>query len=195
MTHRLNERFCEEIIDKSENFENLNLEGEELAELLDESVDIDDPRYYVREITGASLHDAARKEPITVHVDLQDLLKGSSSLIAGAAISNPYVSGFVLLLIFTTIGLPNKQDITPYQALTYGVGWEMVDDSETFVDKKDVIEEVVERSQNIDVVEDMDAGDVEIALQELDTMGCINMKEADEAVLVWFHEEFSVDYS
>jgi len=158
-------------------------------------VDIDDPNHNIKFITGNSLHDATRKKPITVHVDLQDLLKGSSSLVAGAAISNPHISGFVLLLVFTTIGLPNKQNITPYQALTYGIGWEIVGDSDTLVEKKEVIDEVMGRSQDMDVIEDTDRGDVETALQELNAMKCIEMKEADGTVLVWFCEEFDVNYS
>lgn len=195
MEHRLNKKFRKEILDKSRDFEILDLEGDELTELLDECVDIESPSHKIKDITGSSLHDAKRKEPITVHVDLKDLLKGSSSLVAGAAISNPYVSGFVLLLIFTTIGLPDKQNITPYQALTYGVGRETAGDSDTFVNKESVINEVVEKSQNEDIIEDMDRSDVENTLQKLDAIGCIEMKEAEGKVLVWFREEFSVNYS
>jgi hypothetical protein len=195
MVHRLNKRFKEEIIAKSEDIEDVNLKSDELEEVLDGGVDIDHPMYRLEYITGNSLHNATRKEPITVHVDLQDVLKGSSSVVAGAAISNPYVSGFILLLIFTTIGLLDKQNITPYQALTYGVGWEMVGDRDTFIHKGDLIDEVIKESQEVDVVEDMDRGDVETALQQLDAMRCIEMKEADGTVLVWFREEFNVNYT
>lgn len=195
MGHYLQNQFQEQIIDSVEEFEELGLNEEEVGLILKKGVEISDPHSNPQRIAGESLHDARRKEPITVHVDLRDILSGSSSVIAGAAISNPYLSGLVLLLTFTAIGLPDKHDITPYQALTYGVGWELVEDKNTFVDKTELIDKVVDRSQEISVIEDMDEQTVETTLQELDTLKCVEMKEANGDVLVWFREEFDVKYS
>lgn len=194
MTHHLRKQFQKQISESIEDLDDVEISEEEIEDILEQGLEIDDPDLDLKLITGASLHDAERRESITVHVDMKNILSGSSSLIAGATISNPYVSGLVLLLTFAAIGLPDRHDITPYQALTYGVGWELVDDQHTFIAKTELIEEVVEESRNAEVIENMDHQQVDAVLQELQKMNCLEMREAEDDVLVWFHEEFEVEY-
>lgn len=194
MPHYLQNQFLEEISNRIDDLG--NLEEEELEEILEEGVEIHDPELHrINNMVGTSLHDTERREPLSVRVNLPDAIERSSTIAAGAAISDQLISGGVLLAIFTVIGLRKKYEIKPYQALAYGVGWELVGDKHTSIEKKDLISEIVDASVEIEVVEDMSREKAEDTLQELSQMKCIDMEEADGEVLVWFREEFNVEYS
>lgn len=195
VAYRLREQFQEEISERINELDQLELAEEDLEPIFEEGVEIRDPELHrMNEMVGTSLHDTKRREPISVRLSLRDALEGSTSVITNAATNSPYLIGSVLLSAFTVIGLRRRHDVTPYQALTYGVGWCLVEDKDTVVEKDRLIDEVVAVSQDIDVVENMSRETVEITLQELGRMKCIDMEEADDTVLIWFREKFNVEY-
>ena len=188
--------YREEVVDRTADIKAVNFSPEELETVFEEAVDIELPEGdpVTREITGSSFDEAVRDVPITAQVDLQDVLKDSSAVIAGVAISNLYLKGLVLLLFFAAIALPETETVTPRQALTYGVAWDISEDGITPVKKSSLVEITVERSREIDEVAEMSEQDVGECIQDLRKMACIDVEDSSEGTLIWVNERFSVEY-
>ena len=188
--------YREEVVDRAADIKAVNFIPEELETVFEEVVDIEVPEEdsEMRDITGSSLDEAVRDVPITAEVDLQDVLKDSSAVVAGVAIQNLYLKGVVLLLFFAAIALPETKAVTPRQALTYGVAWDLSENGITPVKKSSLIETTMEQSRDTDEVAEMSEQDVEECIQDLRQMACIDVEDSSEATLVWVNERFSVEY-
>lgn len=167
----------------------------EIRSLLDECVEIDDQVHVIKNMTSQSLHDTTRREPISVRVNLRSVSAGASSLLAGLAISDPLTRGVVVLLTLGSSVIPTTEKVKPNSALTYGVGWELSDREKLFVEKDYLVEETIDASQNTEEISDMTETDVENAIQDLLTMGCITREKVDEKVIIWFEEKFEAEYT
>lgn len=195
MVHPLQNRVENEIVESLDKFEGVELDREKINPLLDECVEIDCEVCLSKRLSGSSLYDTKRREPITVRVNLRNALAGTSSLIAAFEIPDLLTKGVVILLMLGASVLPTTERVKPNQALTYGVGWKLSEQEKLFVEKNHLIEEVVDASRNIDNITRMTEADVEHAIQELIEMECITAQEVDRRVIIWFEEEFEVKYS
>lgn len=188
--------YRKEVVERTADIKAVNFSPEELETVFEEVVDIELPKEdsETREITGSSFDDVVRDVPITAQVNLQDVLKDSAAVVAGVAIQNLYLKGIVLLLIFAAIALPEKETVTPRQALTFGVAWDLSENGITPVKKSSLIEATMEQSRVIDEVTEMSEQDIEDCIRDLRQMACIDVEDASEETLIWVNERFSVEY-
>lgn len=195
MPHHLQDQFEQEIIKSLDNFEGVEVDEEKIESLLDEVVVIDDPSERLEYMTGQSLHNTKRQEPIHVELNASDAFARSSAVIGALATPNLYVKGAILLLLFLSVRWNNAELMKPNQALTYGVGWEISHEEKVPVDKDALVEEVINTSYDVEQISDMTEKDVEQAIQELRQMKCIKRQETNGDTLLWFEETFDVEYS
>lgn len=183
-------------IERSEDIGSIEFDQKELESVFEQVTDIQIPEGEpeIKEMTGSSLDEAVREEPITANVDLSEVLKTSSGVIAGVSIPNPYIRGLVILLLFASIALPNEEPIRADQALTYGIAWDLSEEGVLPVQKDELLESVSEKSHTTAEVNEIDKQTVARCIDELDDMGCITTENSSDGVLIWLNEKFSVDY-
>lgn len=206
-SNRVRERLKEEVLDELQ-AENLEIDEEQLGRILENSVTVEVhkpgaaeefalSRSAVHEsysvMTGATVRSTKRKPPITARINVSDALVVSSSLLTGKITSDP-TPALIALYILKCIARPSEEKITEHQAFTYAVGWESVEEG-AFIYKDDLTSKTIDASRDSEMIDEMTGQAVEKAIQELERIGCISMEEADVGVMIWFEDEFDVEYT
>ena len=188
--------YQKEAIERSEDVGNVEFDQEALETVFEQIIDVKvqegDPE--IKEMTGSSLDETVREEPITANVDLSGVLKTSSSVIAGVSIPNPYIKGLVILLLFASIALPKEEPIRADQALTYGIAWNLSEQGVLPVQKNELLESVSKKSATVEDVGEISKQGVVECINELEEMGCITVEDSSDGSLIWLNEKFSVEY-
>ena len=144
-------------------------------------------------MTGNSVRDTKRKPPITARVNVSDAVVVGASLLTGKITTDP-TPALIALYILKSVARPSMEKITEHQAFTYAVGWESVEEG-AFINKANLISKTVAASKNSEMIDKMAEELVENAIQELERMGCISMEEDNGDVMIWFEDEFNVEYT
>jgi len=188
--------YQKEMIERSDKFEHVDFEYGDLENVFSDVVSIEIPGSdaTLKEMTGSSLGHTIRKEPITAQVNLRNVLKTSSEVIAGIAVTNAYIKGLILLLIFSSIALPKEESIRTEQALTYGMAWKSSEEGILPIKKDLLIKMVSEKSNDMEEIHEMTEADVVRCVNELSQMECITTESTSDGTLIWLNEEFNVEY-
>jgi len=219
-SERIQEKLKSNIIRDIQQHENLDVDEEQIDQILSNSIEIEIHKegtasefelFYREEpsvdqgvakdtltfthsvIEGPSPYNTERKPPITARVDPIDAITVGSAVLTGSITSNP-APGLIALYTLKNIVYPEAEPITPEQAFTYGVGWEMVEEG-SYLHQQVLIEESIEKSKERDIIGEMNEDDVVNALQELAALGSIDIEDTDGEVMIWFKDEFNVEYT
>ena len=206
-SNRVRERLKEDLLDEFQT-EGLDVNEEQLSRILERSVEVEVHKpgaaeeFALREsstydfhsvMTGTSVRDTKRKPPITARVSVSDAVVVGSSLLTGKIATDP-TPALIALYILKSIARPSLEKITKNQAFTYAVGWESIEEGE-FIYKNKLIEEAISASRDSEIIDEMDTDAVEKAIQELERIGCISTEEAGNDVMIWFEDDFNVEYT
>lgn len=206
-TNRITEAIKQDLLDDLQ-AENLEIEEEQIGRILENSVEVNVRKTGAAEefalnksaflefgsvITGSTVRSTNRKPAITARVDLSDAIVVGSSLLTGKITADP-TPALIALYIFKSVARPKTEKITEHQAFTYAVGWESVEEG-AFMFKDDLISKTISKNKDSEMVGGIGDAAVEKAIQELERMGCISVEEADGDVMIWFEDEFEVDYT
>ena len=204
---RVRERLKEDLHDELR-AENLEINEEQLSQILKNSVAVEVHKPGAAEefalnrsaiqdsysiMTGSTVRSTKGKPPITVRINVRDALVVSSSLVTEKIPSDP-TPALIALYILKCIARPSEEKITEYQAFTYAVGWESVDEGASIY-RDDLINKTVDASRDSDMIDEMTGETIEKAIQELERIGCISIEEVDSGVMIWFEDEFDVEYA
>ncbi|PAU83138.1 hypothetical protein CK500_10030 [Halorubrum salipaludis] len=206
-SNRVRERLKEELLDELQ-AENLEIDEEQLSRILENSVTVEVHKSGAAEefalsrsaiqesysiMTGSTVRSTKRKPPITARINVRDALTVSSSLLTGKITSDP-TAALIALYILKCIARPSEEKITKHQAFTYAVGWESVEQG-AFIYKDDLTSKTVDASRDSAMIDEITEEAIEKAIQELERIGCISMEEVDRGVMIWFEDEFDVEYT
>ncbi|RAW45317.1 hypothetical protein DQW50_09725 [Halorubrum sp. 48-1-W] len=144
-------------------------------------------------MTGTSIRNTERKPPVTARINVSDAIVAGVSLLSGNITTDP-TSVLIALYIVKSVARPNVEKVTEHQALAYAVGWESTERGE-FIYKQDLINKITSLSSTSSGVDKMDEDAAEKAIQELERMGCISMEGTAEGIIIWFEDEFNVEYT
>lgn len=194
MAHPLHIRFEENTLETLQKFHGEEIDEEMVEQLIEDSVEVDDPEYgRIYQMSGRVM-DAERKEPIRVKLDLPTGAAISSSTLSGINSPEALVVGAALLAIYSAVSQDRVTEIKPDLALTYAVGWELSDCGRDLVSRDELEKQAIQESKDHPEKVAMSKNDVEDALWELKDMGCISLKNIRGERKVHFKETSTLTY-
>jgi hypothetical protein len=203
-SNRVREKLKENLLDELR-AEDIDVDEDLLSRILENSVEVEVSKpgsaeefalheFAVQDVmTATSVRNTERKPPVTARINVSDAIVAGVSLLSGNITTDP-TSVLIALYIVKSVARPNVEKVTEHQALSYAVGWESTEEGE-FMYKQDLINKITSTSSTSSGLNKMDEDAAEKAIQELERIGCISMEDTAEGIMIWFEDEFNVEYT